>query len=488
MVEQQHSDKLASLLRELCAMPTETEWVEFKRNRADEEQIGEYLSALANSAALANKSHAYVLWGIDDGTHEVVGTDFSPRSTKIGNEELENWLLRMLSPKIPFQFLDLAVDGKAVVILEIGRAYRHPVQFKHNEYIRIGSLKKKLKEFPEKERALWRIFDETPFEVMTAHEDASDDAVLSLLDYPSYFELADVPLPENRAQILERLRGEGLIQKNSRGLWNITNLGALLFAKRLDDFRGLRRKAVRVIAYSGNDRISTIREQVGAKGYAAGFEGLINFINGLVPSNEVIGIALRKNVPMYPELAVRELVANAVIHQDFTIGGAGPMIEIFKDRMEVTNPGTPLIEVERFLDTPPRSRNESLASLMRRFGICEERGSGVDKVVHETEYYQLPAPDFAIVSDHTRATLFAHRILAKMDKADRIRACYLHACLRYVQRDFMTNTSLRERFAIEVQNSAAASRLIKEALEGGMIRAYDEKAGRKYMKYVPYWA
>ncbi|WP_249176133.1 ATP-binding protein [Burkholderia vietnamiensis] len=259
-------------------------------------------------------------------------------------------------------------------------------------------------------------------------------------------------------------------------------------AKRLDDFPHLRRKAVRVIAYTDNSRINTLREQVGNKGYASGFEGLIGFVNNLVPSNEVIGKALRRTVPMYPELAVRELVANALIHQDFTVGGAGPMIEIFADRMEISNPGVPLVDVDRFLDTPPRSRNEALASLMRRFGICEERGSGVDKVVHETEFYQLPAPEFAIAIDSTRASLFAHRSLSQMDKRDRIRACYLHACLRYVSRDYMSNTSLRERFGIAPQNSAMASRYIKEAVEQGVIRPYDELAGRKYMKYVPHWA
>lgn len=480
-------ENFIALVRELCSLPGETEWLEFKRNRADEEQIGEYLSALSNSAALANKQHAYLLWGVDNETHCIVGTDFCPREAKVGNEELESWLLRMLNPKIPFQFLEAEIEGKRVVLLEIGRAYCHPVQFRHNEYIRIGSLKKKLKEFPEKERALWRIFDDTHFEATVAHAGATDEDVLTLLDYPSYFELTSTPLPDGRASILERLKTEELIRRNN-GRWDITHWGAVLFARRLDDFRSLRRKAVRVIAYRDNDRIATLREQIGEKGYAAGFKALIGYIGALLPANEVIGRALRKNVPMYPELAVRELLANALIHQDFAVGGAGPMIEIFRDRMEITNPGTPLVDVQRFLDTPPRSRNEGLASIMRRIGICEERGSGVDKVVQQTELYQLPAPEFAIVSDHTRATLFAHRELSRMDRSDRVRACYLHACLRYVQRDSMTNASLRERFAIEVHNSAVASRLIREAVEAGMIRAHDESAGRKFMKYVPFWA
>ena len=111
-----------------------------------------------------------------------------------------------------------------------------------------------------------------------------------------------------------------------------------------------------------------------------------------------------------------------------------------------------------------------------------------NKVVFQTEIYQLPAPMFEALGENTRAVLFAHRPLTKMDKADRIRACYLHASLRYVNRDYMTNTTLRERFGIKPKNSAIASRLIKEALDAGAIRPYDEAAACKFMKYVPSWA
>ena len=243
-----------------------------------------------------------------------------------------------------------------------------------------------------------------------------------------------------------------------------------------------------VAAYRGDNRVETVREQEGSKGYACGFEELIGFVLNLLPTNEVIGQALRKEVPMFPELAIRELVANALIHQDFQQTGTGPMIEIFASRMEITNPGVPLVKTERFLDSPPKSRNEALASFMRRIGVCEERGSGVDKVVYQTEYYQLPAPVFEKTDEHTRSVLFAHREFKDMDKQDRIRATYLHACLRYVQRNYMTNSTLRERFGIEEQNSAMASRIIKDALDAGEIRPFDDSSSRKYMKYVPGWA
>lgn len=106
MVRNDTPKYLAGLLRELRQLPKETEWVEFKCNNANPEEIGEYVSALANSAALWGKANAYVVWGVDDVTHDVVGTTFRLALAKKGNEELENWLVRLLSPRIHFRFVE----------------------------------------------------------------------------------------------------------------------------------------------------------------------------------------------------------------------------------------------------------------------------------------------------------------------------------------------------------------------------------------------
>jgi hypothetical protein len=165
----------------------------------------------------------------------------------------------------------------------------------------------------------------------------------------------------------------------------------------------------------------------------------------------------------------RIYLCEEAIHQDFSVTGSGPMIEIFTGRMEITNPGLSLVNPQRFLDNPPRSRNESLASFMRRLGICEERGSGVDKVVAQTEIHQLPAPLFETAEGFTRAVLFTHRPLREMDRTDRSRTCYLHACLRYVERQPMTNSSLRARLGISEPNKAMASRIIADTCKDGPL-------------------
>ena len=487
MTNNRDHDYLLGLVRELCNLPHETDWVEFKVNYRKPHTIGEYISALANAAALHGKAHAYMLWGVENGTHVVAGTKFSPVTAKKGNEPLETWLLRLLNPRINFRFHEVMVDELRVVLLEIERASRHPVAFNGIEYIRVGSTKRKLKDYPEKERTLWRVFDRVSFEEGIADERLSSEDILLLLDYPKYFDLLNVPLPDGRVAILDALRRDRLIAPCEAGGFNITNLGAILFAKNLGDFPRLKRKAIRIIQYVGTGRIETLREYEDTKGYAAGFDELIGYIDAQLPANEVIGQARRETVRAFPELAVRELVANMLIHQDFFVTGAGPMVEIFEGRIEITNPGEPLVDTQRFLDSPPTSRNEVLASLMRRFQICEERGSGIDKVAIEVERYQLPAPLFEVPKGFTRTTLFAHKSLADMSKAERMRACYLHACLQYVTRQRMTNASLRERFGIAEKNASMASRFLNETMEANLIVVADPDAGPRNRHYLPFW-
>ena len=244
-----------------------------------------------------------------------------------------------------------------------------------------------------------------------------------------------------------------------------------------------------MVQYQGNNRIKTRKEQVGMRGYAVGFEGLVKYIVDQLPTNEVIENALRKQVSVFSSLAIRELVANTIIHQDFSVSGTSPMVEIFDSRIEITNPGKPLIDPLRFVDHSPQSPNEALARFMRRLSICEERGSGIDRVVFECELFQLPAPDFIVGENYTRAILYAPKSLRQMDKQEKVRACYLHACLKYVSGELMSNQSLRERFRIEEHNYSIVSGIIGDAKEAGLVKDHDPQSkSRKYAKYVPFWA
>ena len=467
----------------------EREWIEVKHNNCEPAMIGEYISAVSNAALLHGRTVGYIAWGLENATVKIVGTMFRPRAQKIGNEELENWLTQRLSPKVDFRIHEFEVGGRNIVIFEVPAPQSSPLLWEGVGYIRVGTYKKKLSGYPEKERALWANLSGQSFESGISLHNVTSDDVLKLIDYQVYFELSNQPLPSDRGGILKRLESQEFIVTNDDVTFNITNLGAILLAKDLNNFGKLARKAVRVVIYKGKSRTQTIRERAPQWGYAAIFARLIAYVNDNLPSGEVIGTALREEVKAYPEIAIRELIANALIHQDFSMAGVSPMVEIFDDRIEITNPGVPLIDTLRFMDEPPRSRNEKLAGVMRLCNICEERGSGIDKTIFEIELYQLPPPDFISSSAHTKVILFAPRPFAKMDKKERIRACYWHACLQYVSNDAMTNTSLRKRLGIPVTNYPAASVIIGDTLTAHLIKQQDpENISKKHSRYVRVWA
>ncbi|MBI4025154.1 MAG: MloB, partial [Verrucomicrobia bacterium] len=303
----------------------------------------------------------------------------------------------------------------------------------------------------------------------------------------SFFELLKLPYPAEQAGVLDRLQQERLVDLVGSN-YAIRRLGALLLAKRLQDFPDISRKAPRVVVYNDTSKLDTKLDQPGIKGYAVGFRELVHFIMSQLPQNEVIEDALRKEVKLVPEVSIRELAANALIHQDFRIGGASVMIEIYTDRVEISNPGEPLVPVDRFIDGY-QSRNERLADLMRRFAICEEKGSGVDKVIQAIERHQLPAPDFRAGFKRFSVVLLAPRGFEVMDRNDRVRACYQHCCLKWVMSKRMTNQSLRERFHQPESKTVIISQIIAAAIEAKVVKP-DETVGgsRKYARYLPFWA
>lgn len=487
-VDWDSDDDIRDLVGRLCALHGENEWVEFKVNMDDAEEIGQYISCLSNSAALARQDAAFMVWGVQDGDHEIVGTRFRPETAKVGNEDLRAWLLRLLDPHVHFSIHTTHVEGKAVVVMRVEAASAYPVTFKHAGFIRVGSYKKPLDRHPDHQRRLWRVLGTRSSEEDSAVSDLTVDQVFKLLDVQSFYDLHGNPFPEHPSSVIDALNHARLIRHDVENQWQITNAGALLYARDLSLFPKLARKAIRVIHYEGSSRIQAKREQVGVRGYASGFQGLITYIADQLPNSEVIrDDGLRMDVLLFPRLVIRELVANALIHQDLTITGAGPMVEIFGDRLEVTNPGTPLLDPQRFIDLAPRSRNELLGAAMRQVGVAEERGSGWDKITFEIEFHQLPPALVEVLDEQTRVTIFTPKPLKDMDKPERVRAMYQHACLNYVSNQPTTNTSVRKRFGILERNKAQASRIIKEAIEAELVFPYDPTAGPRSMRYVPYW-
>ena len=476
------------LVKELCKLPNETGWVEFKHNNFNPKMIGEDISALANTATLKDRDFAYMVWGVDDKSHNIVGTTERLPLQKRGNEELENWLRHQLSKNANFEFLEVDIDGKHIEMIRVHKALLIPVAFESTEYIRSGSYTKKLNEFAELTAQLWDKLRNCRFEDMCPAKDLRYSDVIRMLDCGTYFSMLNLPQPTDEDAVMHYLEEDGVAIKLDNGLYGITNLGAILFAKDLNAFARLGRKAMRVVQYQGKNRLVIKKEETFKAGYAVCLEDVIRYVSALLPSVEDVNMVKLTTKSMYPMPSVREAIANSLIHQDLYLSGVGPVVEIFDNRIEVTNPGTPLVDIMRIVDNPPKSRNEKLASLMRRMKMCEELGRGWDRMVLACEMQFQPAPRIEIFEESTKVTLFAEMEYKNIPADDKIWSCYLHACLMYIQGDALTNTSLRDRFGLKDSSAGSISRLIKEAVDKSKIKPIDPQTAKRYMRYVPNWA
>lgn len=479
---------LTEILRNLLAMPAESELVEFKEAKTnfDTDSLGEYFSALSNEANLKGAEEAWLVFGINNA-QQVIGTAF--RSDPVKLQGLTKVIADQASNRLTFRGIhEITYEGKRVVMFEIPPATPgQPTAWKGHYYGRDGESLGALNT-DERHRIERQGQPTVSFERGIAWANASVSHIKELLDWEEFFAIFNYPPPLDAQGIVARFIQDKVVIREHGNL-HISNLGAVLFARDLRQFDHLEHKRLRIIFYEGTGRTSGGIEQSGQKGYALAFGKANNWLNERLPSHEELITPLREQVPTYPKKAIRELIANALIHQDFTASGAAPMVEVFDNRIEITNPGTPLISVLRFLDHAPCSRNEAIAATMQLLGICERRGSGIDKIVEECEKHQLPAPNFISGDNYTQAIIYGPRPLREMDHRDKIRACYQHACLKYAQGQTMTNQSFRERMGIAEQNYSIASRIIAEAIEDGKIKPYDpENKSKKHAKYIPFWA
>ena len=315
--------------------------------------------------------------------------------------------------------------------------------------------------------------------------------LVSVLDTEPIFEMLERPKPSTQEELIKWMENERFITSDSADGGYVTNFGAIAAARSFDHFPDLKRKAARVIIYDGANKAKTKEDIVGSRGYAITFQRLHTFVMSHLPQSEVIEQSLRQKRRVYPAIALREIIANALIHQDFSLTGTGPMIEIFDDRIEISNPGglLPSKQLDRLIGTQPESRNEHLAGQFRRYKICEERGSGLLKAGLEVELYGLPPIEFSASPSHFKVTLHSPRTFAQMSARERLEACYQHAVLKYLSDSIMTNKSLRERLKMPEKQRSMVSALIQEALEKKRIKNADpENKSKKFAGYLPAWA
>jgi ATP-dependent DNA helicase RecG len=459
----------------------ELDWKSGLSERSD--RLAEHLMAFAN-----HPNGGCLVFGVTDAG-QLAGVDQQVVAGIVNT--LANLGREAVNPPLALDHAVVSFQGVALLLVRVAEQPVKPVHRRgkgmEETWVRSGGTTRKASRHEvgalmlNSAPARWEDVRASP--LLAPHE------AIARLDVAAIAALLKFPLPASADEQARWLLGERLVSADGGGLY-VTHFGAVAAARQLDEFDTLSRKRIRVVRYRGTNKVETIDELCENKGYAVAFEGLMGYLKRALPHSEVIQQALRAQVSVYPEIALRELIANALIHQDFTISGTGPMVEIYDDRIEITNPGVllPGKRLDRLIGTTPESRNERLAYAFRRYGICEERGTGFQKVISAIELFGLPPLALAPLENAFRVTLYAPRKFADMPQAERVEACYQHAVLQYLSSNTLTNTTLRQRFKLHEKHRNQITNLIGDAVALNRIKRKDAGSGKKFAEYVPYWA
>lgn len=471
-------------------------WLEFKTNFVDETQMlqlfGQNISGIANSCTYYKREYGYIVCGIEDESLLEVGVSFDPFNMKVGNNDLE-LSLRSKLVGVDFEFLPFKKDDKNFLIIQVSQSQGQISSFEKIQYFRLGKNIKKLSDCSQEVQLKMnysvrnsQFWNKPVIEKITISE------ILNALHYDIYYIKQNKPIPTNVDNIIADFLDEGFLTKNVEG-YDITFLGSILLARNLYKIDDLLDKRVRVITFKTKTKIDGYTNDIfGQKGYAAGFEEIINYILSQIPEDQVVEGISRKHQHKFSQVSIREFLANALIHQDF-LESSNPTIEIYPDRIEFVNIGICLVEIDRIMDAVTKTRNPKLVDIMRRLRICEKQGSGIDRAVKDIESMVLPAPYFENKPNGFIATLYADKPFESYTEKEKMRACYLHVCLEYIwQNDngfrLATNQTIRERFNLPKDKYTAISNLIKKCLTSKLIRKFDiDNKAPRYEKYVPFW-
>jgi ATP-dependent DNA helicase RecG len=400
-------------LDELLRLPTETEWVEFKHSNDNPQRIGEYISALSNGAALHGKRAGYLVWGIEDGTHAVLGTAFRPKQAKKGNEDLESWLLGQLSPRIDFTIYQFERNGAPVVLFAVQAANSTPVRFNGEAYIRVGSYKKKLKDFPEKERRLWQNLSKSP-------EDWSAQVVkgatLADLD-PAALVFARTQYrqkhPQQAAEI-DAWDDATFLNKTKVCVGGKVTRAALLLLGTPESAHLLSPAQARITwVLRDENKQEKDYEHIDLPLILAG-DKVLQKVRNLTVRQLPSGTLFPLEVTQYDPWVMREILHNCIAHQDYTMGGRINVVET-PGTLLFTNlgsfiPGT----VEEMIrsDAPPEVyRNPFLAQAMVNLNMIDTIGSGIKRMFTRQRERSFPMPDYELDDPKKVAVLLTGQVL-----------------------------------------------------------------------------
>ena len=460
----------------------ELDWKEDISIKPD--RLKKHLSAFANYSG-----GGFLVFGVKD--NGVVAGLNNTKSSHI-SEMLSNLARTALEPSISIQPFTFEYSGKLLLGIRIKESKVKPVHYKgksiDESYIRAGGQSRKMN-LPEVKRSILASAPSRFEEIEVYVESSTELGWLDKFDFAEFLKRTRPSGFTDQNGMLEHLFTFKLLSRFS-STYRPTNLCVLTCAKNLEDFPGFEKFGIRFLCYPAENRLTAEKDIIFNGGYTLALDKIVSEIILNLPHSEVIEAATRKNVPVIPPIVVRELIANAIIHRDLTRNDSCIVVELFKDRLEITNPGSLLsnISIDRLIDHPSQSRNEVLADFMRKLNFSEERGSGIDKVIDAVEVFGLPPVLFSSSESHFTSGVYLPKSFSKMTKEERIEAVYQHACLNYVFQKKTNNSSLRYRFKFSNSESTKVYRLLQDVLATEKIKIKDKNASKKDISYLPYWA
>ncbi len=397
-------DTSIDIIRELLEYDSEREWFEFKVNRFEPDELGEYISALSNSAAMAGRKYAYMVWGVDDKTHETVGTDFDC-NRDVKNEPLKHYLARQLSPDVNFVFEDVYIDNKKLTLLTIPAAKTVPVSYARERYIRIGSSKENLRKYPEKESFLFEVLrhglptlENTP----SRYQDLTFEQLLI------YYGAKGLKLNPDTFK-------KNLSFYTEDGKYN-------MLAQLLSDDSHMQ---IRVAVFSGRtkaDSMYSVRE-FGNQCLLYSLDEVLRYgdVLNIIQADERDRVVERKEVPLFENDAFREAVINAFVHNRW-VSGNEPMITVFSDRIEILSRGSlaPEQTMEGFFAGESVPVNKKLSEIFLQLHISEKTGRGVPRIVNRygKEAFEFRKNSIVVTIPFNRIDVMSEKAGRKTDKKE----------------------------------------------------------------------
>ncbi len=471
--------------KSLTPFPCELNELDWKEALSSNgEKMSKHLSAFANLSG-----GGFLVYGIDDHG-KVVGVNGKNEIKEI-TAFLCNVARHNLKPEINIEFIKFKHSGRSLLAAYIHESTQKPVSLNKGlelSYIRAGGETRQMNE--NEIRAAMLSSRMLRYEELPAILPINAQSKwMDLFDFSEFVKRTS-PIPiSNKEALNEHLFNHKLLLK-TKGKYLPTNLCIMICAEDFSALPGYEKFAIRITEYDGSSKIFSKRDIFFNQGYSLILDDVVSKISELLPHRESIKKATRINEPLVPEIAIRELVANALIHRDYTQNSGFVTIDIFSDRIEINNPGSllPKISSDRLIDHPSETRNEVLADIMRKMHLAEEKGSGYDKAVGFIELNTLPAIKWRLGKDYFCVILYLPKKFSDMEKEERIEAVFQHSCLNLVSNKRTTNKSILKRFGFGEHEKTKTSRLIQDSLKSGRIKCANSKDLRRDWHYLPYFA